>query len=128
MDKLFNVNGRIVLITGSSGGIGLALAQGLAERGAKVVLNGRRADVVQDECARLREMGLDAEGAAFDVTNPKAVFEAVERIERDIGAIDILFNNAGVQHRQPLEDFDHERWEELFKTNVSSVLDRKSVV
>ncbi len=57
----------------------------------------------------------------FDVTDPKAVSVAIERIEQETGAIDVLINNAGIQHRQPLEDFDHERWEALLRTNVSSV-------
>jgi gluconate 5-dehydrogenase len=121
MDTLFDMAGRRVLVTGSSGGIGLALAEGFARRGAIVVLNGRRRDVLEAEWRRLAEEGLDVHAAAFDVTDPQAVATAVDAIENTAGPIDVLVNNAGIQHRQPLEDFPVERWEALLRTNVSSV-------
>lgn len=119
-DKLFDVSGRVVLVTGSSGGIGLALSQGLAERRAVVVLNGRRADVLEEQRQRLAAQGLSVEAMAFDVTKPEAVQEGIAAIERAIGPIDVVINNAGIQHRQPLEEFAIERWDALLKTNVSS--------
>ncbi|MER8918826.1 SDR family oxidoreductase [Mesorhizobium sp. M0802] len=117
--SLFDLNGRLALITGSGQGIGLALARGLAEHGASVVLNGRDAGKVAGAVAGLRDAGLNAHASTFDVTDFRAVDVDVARIEAEIGAIDILINNAGVQFRAPLEDFPEEQWERLFKTNVS---------
>ena len=118
---LFSLKGRTALITGSSQGIGFALARGLAAHGAAVVLNGRRKDRMAEAVAALSAEGFDVRSAAFDVTDRAAVAEAVERIERDAGAIDILVNNAGMQFRTPLEDFPEDKWQELLQTNVSSV-------
>lgn len=117
----FDLSGRIALITGSSQGIGLALARGLGAYGARVVLNGRDADKLDGAAAELRAEGLAVEVAAFDVTDHAAVAAGVDRIERDVGPIDILIANAGMQFRTPLEDFPVERWEQLLATNVSSV-------
>lgn len=117
--SLFELNGRLALITGSGQGIGLALARGLAEHGASVVLNGRDAGKVAGAVAGLRDAGFKAHPSTFDVTDFRAVDADVARIEVEIGAIEILINNAGVQFRAPLEDFPEEQWERLFKTNVS---------
>jgi gluconate 5-dehydrogenase len=118
---LFKLTGRRALITGSSGGIGLALAEGLAKAGASVVLNGRDAGRVAAAAAPLNAQGLDVAEMAFDVTDSKAVEAAVARIEAEIGPIDILINNAGIQRRMSLEDFPDETWSELMRTNLDSV-------
>lgn len=117
--SLFSLDGRLALITGSGQGIGLALARGLAEHGASVVLNGRDPTKIDGVVARLRDAGFKAHASVFDVTDSSAVHDDVARIEAEIGAIDILVNNAGIQFRAPLEDFPEEQWERLFKTNVS---------
>lgn len=118
---LFDLTGRRALVTGSSQGIGYALARGLAEHGAAIVLNGRDRPKLEDAAKALRDSGHDVSVSDFDVTDHNAVRHAVDAIERDIGAIDILVNNAGTQFRTPLEDFPAERWEQLLKANVSSV-------
>ncbi|MEI3853851.1 MULTISPECIES: SDR family oxidoreductase [unclassified Ensifer] len=118
---LFDLNGRRALVTGSSQGIGLALARGLAAHGAALVLNGRDRSKLEAAAAALKDAGDTVDVAAFDVTDADAVKRGVDQIEQDIGAIDILVNNAGMQFRAPLEDFPAERWEQLLKTNVSSV-------
>ena len=118
---LFDLSGRRALVTGSSQGIGLALAAGLARHGAAVVLNGRNAEKTQAAVRLLQAEGYEAEAAVFDVTDPAASAAEVARIEAESGAIDILVNNAGMQFRAPLEDFPVERWDVLVRTNISSV-------
>lgn len=118
---LFDLGGRRALVTGSSQGIGLALAEGLAAHGAEVVLNGRDGGRLEAAAEALRSAGRRAGVAAFDVTDPEAVAAGVGAVERDLGPIDILVNNAGMQFRTPLEDFPHDRWHQLLATNVSSV-------
>ena len=119
--KSFDLTGRRALVTGSSTGIGFALARGLAGAGASVILNGRDEARLQDAVRKLRDEGIEAHAMSFDVTSPVEVSEAIERIETRIGPIDILVNNAGMQRRAPLEDFSHEQWQALMKTNVDSV-------
>ena len=119
--KQFDLSGRTALVTGSSAGIGLALAQGLAGAGAAVVLNGRRGDVLDAAAARLREHGAVVHGMAFDVGDADAVAAAVARIEAEIAPIDILVNNAGMQKRAPLQDFAQDDWQQLMRTNLDSV-------
>jgi gluconate 5-dehydrogenase len=120
MSPLFDLTGRRALVTGSSQGIGLALAEGLAAYGAAVVLNGRDPARLEAARDRLAAAGHAVATSAFDVTDPTEVAEAVARIEAE-GPIDILVNNAGQQHRAPLEDFSHDRWDALFATNVTAV-------
>ena len=117
----FDLTGRTALITGSSVGIGFALARGLAGAGARIVLNARSSDKLEAAAATLRSEGADVVTASFDVTSGDAVREAVDRIERDVGPIDILVNNAGMQRRAPLDQFEEAHWHELMKTNLDSV-------
>jgi gluconate 5-dehydrogenase len=117
----FRLDGRLALITGSSGGIGLALARGLGQAGARLVLNGRNAAKLERAVAALRDKGLQVQGQVFDVTRAADVQAAVQAIENELGAIDILVNNAGMQKRAPLQDFPEADWHELMQTNVDSV-------
>ena len=119
--KSFDLTGRTALITGSSAGIGFALARGLAGAGARIVLNARNADKLEAAAAALRGEGADIVTASFDVTSGAAVKEAIDRIEREVGPIDILINNAGMQRRAPLDQFEEAHWHELMKTNLDSV-------
>jgi gluconate 5-dehydrogenase len=118
--ELFNLKGKRALVTGSSQGIGFALAQGLAEHGAEILLNGRDAGKLTAAAATLTDAGHKVSVAGFDVTNAEAVRNGVEAIEKNAGAIDILVNNAGMQFRSPLEEFPVEKWEQLLATNISS--------
>jgi gluconate 5-dehydrogenase len=117
--SLFSLEGRLALVTGSGQGIGLALAQGLAEHGATVVLNGRDAGKLEAAAVSLRERDHTVHTSIFDVTDFEAVEAAVETIEAEIGAIDILVNNAGMQFRAPLDEFPEEQWQRLLATNIS---------
>ena len=114
---MFDLSGRRALVTGSSQGIGLSLARGLAEAGAKVVLNGRDVDKLAGVATGIP----GAQTLPFDVTDREAVRSAIDDFETTVGPIDILVNNAGVQHRAPLEDFAGEDFERLLQSNVSSV-------
>jgi gluconate 5-dehydrogenase len=115
--RLFDLTGRRALITGSSQGIGFALAQGLAAAGAEVVLNGRD----EDRLAAAAALIPDARTLPFDATDHDAVRAAVDGFEAQGLAIDILVNNAGMQHRAPLEDFPADAFERLLQTNIASV-------
>ncbi|MEZ5930551.1 MAG: SDR family oxidoreductase [Alphaproteobacteria bacterium] len=115
--KLFDLSGKRALVTGSSQGIGLSLAEGLAMAGASVVLNGRSADKVEAAVATID----GAAGYAFDITDSQSVADSIAAIERDLGPIDILVNNAGIQRRRPLEDFPLDDWRELMRINVEGM-------
>ena len=121
VEKLFGLNGAVALVTGSSGGIGFALARGLAGAGARVAINGRRPDAVKAAAETLRGEGAEVYEAAFDVTEPAEAADAVARIEAEFGDIDILVNNAGVQRRGALEDYPEETWRELMRANLDSL-------
>jgi gluconate 5-dehydrogenase len=118
--KLFSLSGKRALITGSSQGIGLALAEGLAEAGASIVLNGRDEKKLEWARVDLVLKGYVVHAAAFDVTDETAVTHAISAIESRDGPIDILVNNAGMQFRTTLEDYPLEKWRELMRVNVES--------
>jgi gluconate 5-dehydrogenase len=120
MIDIFNLDGKVALITGSSKGLGLAMAEGLAQAGASVVLNARNQGPLDEAVTQLREKWLKAHACAFDVTDPQQLAAGVERIEREIGPIDILVNNAGIQRRHPLEDFPLEVWNEVIELNLTA--------
>ncbi len=119
--RLFDLSGKIALITGSTAGIGYGIARGLAGAGATVILNGRRPDKLAEARASLQGDGLQALEAAFDVTDRKAVVAAVEKIEGEVGPIAILVNNAGIQRRGPFESFPEDTWHEIMAANLDSV-------
>jgi len=103
--ETFRLDGRMALVTGSSAGIGLALARGLGQAGASLVLNGRDRAKLETTAQQLRTEGLAVHIRSFDVTDDIAVKLNVDAIENDIGPIDILVNNAGIQRRAPLHEF-----------------------
>lgn len=118
MSKLFDLSGRIALITGSSRGIGRAIAEGYVEAGARVVINGRDAAAV---AATVKALGPKAAAAPFDVTSRAAVETAIGKIESEVGPIDILVNNAGMTKRMAFTDFPEEDWRQILATNLDSV-------
>ncbi len=119
--NLFDLTGQTALITGSSQGIGYALAEGLAKAGAQLVLNGRDINKLAKAADALSKAGASVSFSAFDVTDHEAVREAVDKLEAQGTQIDILINNAGMQHRGPLEEFDPAAFERLLQTNIASV-------
>ena len=118
--ELFSLKGKQALVTGSSQGIGFAMAEGLGRAGARLVLNGRDKVKLESAHKELVAKGLDVQSAAFDVTDEAAVNDAIAKIEIENGAIDILVNNAGMQFRTPLEDYPAEKFRELLRVNIES--------
>ncbi|WP_348760268.1 SDR family oxidoreductase [uncultured Salinisphaera sp.] len=120
-DTLFDITGRLALITGSSRGLGHALARGLAERGAHVILHGRNLDTVAEAADHLMaETGVEIAYTAFDVTDADAVKEAIAELITTYGLPDILINNAGLQKRAPFTEFEPADWDQVLATNLSS--------
>jgi gluconate 5-dehydrogenase len=119
-NPLFDLAGRTALITGSSQGLGFALARGLAQAGAAVVLNGRDEAKLAAAAGTLRAEGTKVTTASFDVTDGPAAMNAVAKIETDFAPIDILINNAGIQRRAPLAEMTEEQWRAVLDTNLTS--------
>lgn len=117
----FDLTGRRALVTGSSQGIGLALARALGLAGAELVLNGRSASTLEQAAECLRNAGIVTHVAPFDVTDERSVADGIDRIERELGPLHILINNAGVNRRVPLQDITETAWREIMTTNVDGV-------
>ncbi len=117
---LFDLSGKRALITGSSQGIGLALAEALASAGAHVILNGRDRAKCERVAAAFVARGEQVSVQAFDVTDTANAVQHIDAIERDIGAIDILVNNTGVTHRSAFVDFPLTEYQRILQTNVES--------
>jgi len=119
-NPLFDLSGRTALITGSSQGLGFAIARGLAQAGAAIVLNGRDEAKLAAAAATLRGEGARVTTAAFDVTDGGASAAAVASVEADFGPIHVLVNNAGIQRRAPLAEMSEEQWRAVIETNLTS--------
>ena len=120
MSAVFDLTGRTALITGSVRGIGFALAEGLCNAGATVIVNGRKQDAVDEAVAKLQAKGFQAHGAVFDVAEESAVVAAFENFDRDGVEIDILINNAGIQFRKPMVELELKDWERVIDTNLNA--------
>ena len=117
----FDLTGRTALVTGSSRGLGRALAEGLADAGARVIVHGRDAAAVDAAAHDLaRRTGRRSETALFDVTDAAAVEAAVTALIERVGVPDILVNNAGIQRRAPIAEFAVSDWDDVIATNLSS--------
>ena len=120
MPEMFSLEGRIVLITGASRGLGWAMAGAMAEAGAHVVLNGRNRETLEARANELGAAGHEASVLAFDVSDFDAAAEAVASVAKTHGRLDVLLNNAGIQHRRPLADFATEDWQRLLDVNLTA--------
>jgi gluconate 5-dehydrogenase len=120
MNPLFDLTGRTALVTGSSQGLGFAIARGLAQAGAAVVLNGRDKEKLSHAARALDAEGARVALAAFDVTDGAAAMREVEEIEEQFAPIDVLVNNAGIQQRAPLAEMTEAQWRAVIDTNLTS--------
>lgn len=121
MRNLFDLSGKRALITGSAQGIGHLLAGGLAEYGAEIIINDRTQERADQAAQALVAQGFRAVGYAFDVTQAAQVEQTIARIEEEVGAIDILINNAGIQRRFPFTEFPEEEWDNVIEVNQKGV-------
>ena len=119
--NLFNLKGKTALITGGTHGLGMAMAMGIGKAGATVVVNGHSSQQkIDDALAQYKEAGIDAKGYLFDVTDEQAVKTNIAKIEKEVGHIDILINNAGIIKRVPLEDMEVKDFEQVIKVDLVS--------
>lgn len=119
-NPLFSLDGRVALITGASRGLGLAIAEGLAEAGAAVIANGRNADTLEVVARNLRGRGLKADTSPFDVTDYRAAQAAIDSIVARHGRLDILIANAGINHRVTLADWTLADWDRVLAANLKA--------
>ena len=120
MSKMFDLTGRVALVTGGNGGIGLGMATGLAKAGATVMIAGRNGTKNDAAVAGLRALGAKAESIAVDVTDPASITAMVEETAKRCGRLDILVNNAGTNIRNRPETYKLEDWHTIINTNLTS--------
>lgn len=120
MSELFSVKDKVVLITGSSRGLGACFATGFAEHGAKVIINGTNQETVDKFVQEIKAKGGQAAGYAFDTSNSQQVIIKIAAIEAEIGPIDVLINNAGIQRRAPLEEMSETDWRKVIEINLNA--------
>jgi len=118
--SLFDLSGKLALVTGAYRGLGLAIARSLGAAGATVLLNGRRREPLEQAAATLASEGLRAAIAEFDVTDPGAIARGIAAIREVHGPVDILVNNAGIQRRHPFSEFPLADWNALVATNLTA--------
>ena len=114
----FSLEGKVALVTGAAYGIGLAIAQALAEAGAKIVYNCSRQETLDRGAAAYKELGIDAKGYLCDVTDEAQVKAMVADVEKNIGVIDILVNNAGIIKRIPMEEMAAEDFRRVIDVDL----------
>lgn len=118
--SLFDLTGRTALITGSTRGLGRAIAEGMGQAGAALIVNGRDPQATEAAARELRDAGLSARAAPFDVTDEAAVEAVFQELDAEGVAVDILVNNAGIQHRQPMVELSLSDWQRVIDTNLTS--------
>jgi 2-deoxy-D-gluconate 3-dehydrogenase len=119
-NSLFDLTGKVAIVTGGNGGIGLGMARGLAKAGAAIAVVGRNVAKLDAAVAEIRQDNGKAISIAADVTDKEAVGAMVERARRELGRIDILVNNAGTNIRKPPDALELEEWDSVMKTNLTS--------
>ena len=115
--KLFDLTGKNALITGATHGLGMAMAKGMGKAGANLIINGHTPDKMEKAIKEYKDSGLDVHSYLFDVTDENKVEENIQRIEKEVGPIDILINNAGIIKRIPLTEMEVEEFKEVLNIN-----------
>ena len=118
---MFDLKGRVAIVTGGNGGIGLGMARGLAKAGARVVVAARNEEKSAVAVRELQALGSDALALAVDVTDEASVQAMAERAAQRCGRIDILVNNAGINIRKPAHELALDEWKQVIDTNLTSV-------
>jgi 2-deoxy-D-gluconate 3-dehydrogenase len=118
--KSFDLKGKVAVVTGGNGGIGLGMAHGLADAGADIAVVARNEEKSKAAVADLKARGVRAISVATDVTDREAVSHMVERVKSELGRIDILINNAGINIRKPPHALELEEWDSVIDTNLTS--------
>ena len=128
--SLFDLTGKVALITGATHGLGMAMAKGIGQAGAMVIINGNSSqEKIDNAVAAFKAEGIQAFGYRFDVTSEEEVQNAIKRIEREVSPIDILVNNAGIIKRTPMVDMEVADFEQVIKVDlVSPFIVSKAVV
>lgn len=117
---MFRLDGKVALITGSTRGLGWAMAAAMAAQGAHVVINGRSDDDVQARARELTQLGYSADGRAGDIGDLERAIAGVDRIAEAAGRFDILVNNAGINARAPIDEFDQADWDQVLRVNLDA--------
>ena len=116
-----SLKGKTALITGSTSGIGLAAAHRLAQAGAHIVLNGiATQDVVDRLLGDIKKLGVDAIFSPADMTKPAEIQEMANTVTAKFGGVDVLINNAGIQHVEAITEFPDDKWDAIIAINLSS--------
>ena len=118
--KLFDLTGKVAIVTGGNGGIGLGMARGLADAGAAIAVVGRNPAKSKQAAADLSGRGVKAISIEADVTDKAAVAAMAERVTDELGRIDILVNNAGINIRKPPHQLELAEWDSVISTNLTS--------
>ena len=128
--SLFDLTGKVALVTGATHGLGMAMAKGIGKAGARVVINGNSSqEKIDSAVAQFNADGIDTYGYRFDVTDEKAVIDAIGKIQAEVAPIDILVNNAGIIKRIPLAEMDVKDFEQVIKVDlISPFIVSKAVV
>jgi len=116
--NLFDLTGKVALVTGGVHGLGMAMAKGLGNAGATIVVNNNSSDALDEAVKEYKSCGLNAFGYVFDVTDDESVKEAIAKIEAEVGPIDILVNNAGIIKRTPIIEMETKDFELVIKVDL----------
>jgi len=126
--QLFDLKGKIALVTGGTQGIGAAIVKALCSTGATVIVNARNEEKLQHHVSSLKASNCDVHGYLFDINKSQDAKEAVDRIEADLGGIDILVNNAGIIRRAPAIELDEQDWNDVIQTNLTGAFLMSKIV